>query len=371
MRMIGILFALLVFSAGAARAANVGFEQVSVPDGTARPLVVGIWYPTDAQAAPHALGPFTQDVAMSAPIAGARLPMVVFSHGTGGWYGGHYDTALALARAGFVVAAVSHTGDTYDDHSQAALIWIALSPDPPADRLHAGRVAGACAARPRARRHVRLFRRRVHDPGRRRRHARPQRRRAALPDGSDRVRVRGDQAGGPGLADGDRDAAEIRLRPRPAGQGRRRRRAGAWLLVRQKRARRRDRPDAAMARRGRPCAARTGLCRGGGSRPAAGGRLPRGREHGPLRLPQPLQRPDAGARSGRDLRLAPRLRPARPSTPTSTAMWWPFSRRRWARRYSAANAFARAGASAVPRWRSQKPPSRCARTRGCPCGRPG
>src|SRR5208282_4989780 len=59
-----------------------------------------------------------------APIAGGRLPMVVFSHGTGGWYGGHYDTALALARAGFVVAAVSHTGDTYDDHSQAALIWL-------------------------------------------------------------------------------------------------------------------------------------------------------------------------------------------------------------------------------------------------------
>jgi len=124
MRLIGFLATILLLTAGAARAANVGFEQVSVADGAARPLVVGIWYPTDAQPASQALGPFTQDVATDAPIAGGRLPMVVFSHGTGGWYGGHYDTALALARAGFVVAAVSHTGDTYDDHSQAALIWL-------------------------------------------------------------------------------------------------------------------------------------------------------------------------------------------------------------------------------------------------------
>jgi predicted dienelactone hydrolase len=41
------------------------------------------------------------------------------SHGTGGWYGSHDDTARALARAGFVVAAVSHTGDTFDDRSRA------------------------------------------------------------------------------------------------------------------------------------------------------------------------------------------------------------------------------------------------------------
>ena len=44
------------------------------------------------------------------------------SHGTGGWYGEHYDTALALARAGFVVAAVSHTGDTYQDQSRSTAI---------------------------------------------------------------------------------------------------------------------------------------------------------------------------------------------------------------------------------------------------------
>jgi predicted dienelactone hydrolase len=40
------------------------------------------------------------------------------SHGTGGSFEGHYDTALALAAAGFVVAAVTHTGDNYRDNSQ-------------------------------------------------------------------------------------------------------------------------------------------------------------------------------------------------------------------------------------------------------------
>ncbi len=33
------------------------------------------------------------------------------------------DTAQALARAGFVVAAVTHTGDNYEDQSRAAQIW--------------------------------------------------------------------------------------------------------------------------------------------------------------------------------------------------------------------------------------------------------
>ena len=40
-----------------------------------------------------------------------KLPLVVFSHGTAGWFGGHHDTAAALADAGFVVAAINHSGD--------------------------------------------------------------------------------------------------------------------------------------------------------------------------------------------------------------------------------------------------------------------
>jgi predicted dienelactone hydrolase len=42
---------------------------------------------------------------------------VLISHGTGGSDASHYDTALALAGEGFVVAALTHTGDNYMDQS--------------------------------------------------------------------------------------------------------------------------------------------------------------------------------------------------------------------------------------------------------------
>ena len=35
------------------------------------------------------------------------LPLVVMSHGTGGSFLGHFDTAMALADAGFVVVAMN------------------------------------------------------------------------------------------------------------------------------------------------------------------------------------------------------------------------------------------------------------------------
>ena len=112
-------FAAALSLVGAATAADVGFSEVRVGDGTGRPLVVGLWYPTAAPAQDHRLGPYSQRVALDSQPAGARLPLVVMSHGNGGSYQNHLDTALALAEAGFVVAAVSHTGDTYDDQSRA------------------------------------------------------------------------------------------------------------------------------------------------------------------------------------------------------------------------------------------------------------
>jgi predicted dienelactone hydrolase len=106
-----------------ARAANVGFELVRIANGAEPPLTVGIWYPTNAPAVQQEVETFTQSVALDAPVAGRGLPLVVLSHGGGGSYASHYDTALALAHAGFVAAAVSHTGDTYDDQSQVLRLW--------------------------------------------------------------------------------------------------------------------------------------------------------------------------------------------------------------------------------------------------------
>ena len=101
----------------------VGFEVVRVPNGGEPPLAAGVWYPTSAEPRDVALESFTQRVAPSGPVKGRALPLIVISHGGGGSYAGHYDTAIALARAGFIVAAVSHAGDTHDDQSKVLMPW--------------------------------------------------------------------------------------------------------------------------------------------------------------------------------------------------------------------------------------------------------
>ncbi|WP_245297409.1 alpha/beta hydrolase family protein [Rhizobium oryziradicis] len=54
------------------------------------------------------------------------MPLVIISHGYGGWYFGHHDTAEALADSGFVVVAINHPYANYADMSrengQAALV---------------------------------------------------------------------------------------------------------------------------------------------------------------------------------------------------------------------------------------------------------
>ena len=121
--LISITAILLCCSAGASAA---GFQHVTVPDPDGAPLDVGIWYPSTATPSPVAMRAVTQTVAVDAPINapvdGKVLPLIVISHGTGGSYLGHYDTAIALADAGFVVAAVTHTGDNYADQSRSLFI---------------------------------------------------------------------------------------------------------------------------------------------------------------------------------------------------------------------------------------------------------
>jgi predicted dienelactone hydrolase len=62
------------------------------------------------------------NVARDAPIAGRDLPLVVISHGNGGGPQSHADLALALASAGYVVAAPMHTGDNFADQSAAGAV---------------------------------------------------------------------------------------------------------------------------------------------------------------------------------------------------------------------------------------------------------
>jgi predicted dienelactone hydrolase len=94
-------------------------------------LAGAIWYPCAGQPRAVPLGKLRPPADLSltgvkdCPVTGTKLPLVILSHGRGGWFGGHDDTAEALADAGFVVAAVNHAGDNGSDDSQseALSVW--------------------------------------------------------------------------------------------------------------------------------------------------------------------------------------------------------------------------------------------------------
>jgi len=111
--------ALLVSTLAAPLAqAAVGYQHFTVADPQGSPIEVGVWYPTDAVPSLTRIESFQAQVAADAPLKGRNLPLVVMSHGTGGSFAGHYDTAMALAEAGFVAAALTHPGDNWRDHSR-------------------------------------------------------------------------------------------------------------------------------------------------------------------------------------------------------------------------------------------------------------
>lgn len=102
----------------------VGFSTVDIERVGNKDLAVGIWYPSNASIPNSSNTPVKQALAIDAEISVANAPLIVLSHGYGGWMGGHADTALALAEAGFVVAAPSHTGNTYKDMSSSTEQWL-------------------------------------------------------------------------------------------------------------------------------------------------------------------------------------------------------------------------------------------------------
>lgn len=94
----------------------VGFQAVQVRSNGTAAMVMGIWYPTNAEVSAQWLGTQFMQVAANGPVVGQQLPLIVISHGTGGGLLSHADLAMALASAGYVVAAPMHS-DNYLDQS--------------------------------------------------------------------------------------------------------------------------------------------------------------------------------------------------------------------------------------------------------------
>jgi predicted dienelactone hydrolase len=97
-----------------------GLQLIEVPADAGGPALKGaVWYPCAATPEPTKLTSLLSvPAAKDCAIEGEKLPLVVISHGRGGWFAGHHDTAETLADAGFVVAAISHAGDTATDMSR-------------------------------------------------------------------------------------------------------------------------------------------------------------------------------------------------------------------------------------------------------------
>ena len=102
----------------------VGFQQIQVEDAGEPELTVGLWYPSDGPVPTEANTPFGMALALDAAIGTTNGSLIVISHGYSGWYAGHADTAVALAKAGYMVAAPSHTGNTWSDMSSALHEWL-------------------------------------------------------------------------------------------------------------------------------------------------------------------------------------------------------------------------------------------------------
>ncbi|MEZ5593480.1 MAG: hypothetical protein R3F53_23345 [Gammaproteobacteria bacterium] len=104
----------------------VGFQRATVTAET--PIDIGIWYPSSAAIPNEINTPFRQKLAINADPEGDKLTLIVLSHGDGGWMGGHADTALALAEAGYVAVAVTHPGNNYEDESAPPSKWLVSRP---------------------------------------------------------------------------------------------------------------------------------------------------------------------------------------------------------------------------------------------------
>jgi predicted dienelactone hydrolase len=115
MKFLCLVLVLAVFtSAGTSCAA--GFERFQIPAREGAPALQGaVWSPCAKSAETLSVGLIEIEVALACALPETPRPLIVMSHGTGGTFMGHHDTAAALADAGFLVVAIDHPGDNARD----------------------------------------------------------------------------------------------------------------------------------------------------------------------------------------------------------------------------------------------------------------
>jgi len=116
-RILTSLATLLV--AGHAFAYEAGWMQIQTAGTTpdAPMTTVALYYPTMAAQRAIVMGPFALDVAIGGKPIDKVKALILLSHGIGGSELGHSVLAQALARNGYLVAALRHPGDNWQDRS--------------------------------------------------------------------------------------------------------------------------------------------------------------------------------------------------------------------------------------------------------------
>lgn len=109
------LFLIALCTPVMATAMEVGFNLERFEDEPReRPILIDWWYPVDGQAASdmdYGLG--HGKVVEAGAVATGTFPLVVLSHGAMGAARNYSWIAEALARHGYIVAGVSHFGESY------------------------------------------------------------------------------------------------------------------------------------------------------------------------------------------------------------------------------------------------------------------
>jgi predicted dienelactone hydrolase len=116
-RILASLATLLI--AAHAHAFEAGWVQFQAVGATAdAPITtVALFYPTLAAPRSIAMGPFTLNVAIGGKPVDKVKALILLSHGNAGTELGHSVLAQALARSGYLVAALRHPGDNWQDRS--------------------------------------------------------------------------------------------------------------------------------------------------------------------------------------------------------------------------------------------------------------
>lgn len=116
MRRVAVAATATLLLAGPASAQHAGYRTLTVAGDP--PTPVALFYPTAVPARTLTMGPWQPLVAPGAPAAETPLKgLILVSHGTGGTELNHHNLATRLARDGYLVAAVRHAGDNWQDRS--------------------------------------------------------------------------------------------------------------------------------------------------------------------------------------------------------------------------------------------------------------